>query len=99
MLMDSSSYFTAFKEVSIQKQEEIHQEIKDVKNLLRRVLDIQTPSTTASSRNHQYPSLPLRSEEELKITEQLIEDKEQYLKLVIEKLLLTFSRALLRCVF
>lgn len=63
------------------KFEEVKQEVTDLKNVLCRILQ---SSESKSETVHKYPTLPLRTLEELRNTEAIVSNnEEQYKALVI----------------
>lgn len=71
-------WLLAFQEECFTKIEELKAEVRDVKDLLRRVLDGFQSREIGITTQHTYPTLPLRSKEELMKTEEILEDKNQY---------------------
>ena len=76
-------YQLGFQEECITKIEELKAELRDVKDLLRRVLE--GLSTNSIPTDHTYPTLPLRSKEELQQTETKLQDQHQFGLLVRTK--------------
>jgi len=74
--------FIAFQEISLTKQEEIIREIRDLKDLFRNVMKTQSSEDQVFARDHKYPTLPLRTEIELREAEVAIREESQFLKLV-----------------
>ncbi|KAK4882150.1 hypothetical protein RN001_005469 [Aquatica leii] len=72
-----------FKTISLQRDEEILFELKEIKKLLRSVINDNNKRGQKST-VHTYGPLPLKTKEELEKTEQIIKDKEEYNLLVLE---------------
>lgn len=74
--------FIGFTETIVGKLEEVLSDLKDVRRHNRKLLTLLNPATASAGLDHKYPSLPLKTTDELRETEEYIKDPEQFNKLV-----------------